>query len=154
MSSSDTPHPFSPAAGDPPPRWGAAGATDIESLRRTLEDERRARLNAERQLAARAEELSHANAEMRVLVGDYERRLETRTKELGMARELANQAQGRAAEVATEIEQSGRAKNAFLARMAHEIRTPLSAIMGYATLIADSNAGRASSQTSQSGLTR
>lgn len=147
MSEPDFPPPFARASGVPQARRGPAGATDLDGQRRGLEDERRARIDAERQLATRTEELAHANAEMRVLVADYERRLETRTNELGMARELANQAQRRTAEIATEFEQSGHAKNAFLARMAHEIRTPLSAMMGYATLIADSSATRAPNQT-------
>ncbi len=68
-----------------------------------------------------------------------EERLQSYTAELE-ASNRALQESNQIAEAAT------RAKSEFLANMSHEIRTPIAAILGYADLLLEENAGRATQQ--------
>jgi len=84
--------------------------------------ERRARIAAEGELGATTAALAEAETRLRDV--ENELQLQTRAQE----RELA--------EARSAADRASRAKTAFLANMSHEIRTPVSAVMGYANLIA------------------
>jgi signal transduction histidine kinase/CheY-like chemotaxis protein len=85
------------------------------------EVQRRARTDLEERVKARTADLSRANEQ-----------LKADAEEL-----LRIEAQLRAA--TTEAQNASRAKSAFLANTSHEVRTPLTSILGYADLLLDSD---------------
>ncbi len=90
-----------------------------------FESERRSRIEAEARLGL----VQAACVELEQRLRDAEQELAQRTEVLtAKSRELD--------EARTVAETAGRAKTTFLANMSHEIRTPVSAVMGYANLIA------------------
>ncbi|MFD1382079.1 ATP-binding protein [Rhodanobacter aciditrophus] len=94
-----------------------------ERLKKRLEREKRARLEAEMLLEVKATELYEANKHLRDLVAQQEDLVLQRTEELRSALELA--------------ETANKHKGFFLANMSHEIRTPMNAIIGLAHLLQD-----------------
>ncbi len=101
-----------------------AGEPD-EAWARRFEAERRSRIEAE----AGLKEVQATCAELEQRLREAERELAQRSDALtAKSRELD--------EARTVADTAGRAKTAFLANMSHEIRTPVSAVMGYANLIA------------------
>ena len=95
----------------------------LKSLERRLERERAARKQAEQLLEEKSLELYEANNELRDLAGNLEEQVASRTRELIEARDAALSA--------------NRAKSAFLANMSHDIRTPMSGIIGMSELLLD-----------------
>ncbi|MHC5004441.1 MAG: ATP-binding protein, partial [Planctomycetota bacterium] len=93
----------------------------ITALRRQLERERAARREAEALLESKSLELFHVNR-------DLERRVAERVSELETAKTALHEAVDRA-------ESANRVKSEFLARMSHEVRTPMTAILGYADIL-------------------
>ncbi len=93
------------------------------TLERRLERERLARKQAERLLEEKSLELYESNRELRKLADSLEDLVETRTFELQQARDTALKA--------------NRSKSAFLANMSHDIRTPMSGIIGMSELLLD-----------------
>ncbi len=87
-----------------------------------FEAERRARIEAEGRLGASEAALLEVEARLREVELEVQAQADAQRRELETARSAADKA--------------GRAKTAFLANMSHEIRTPVSAVMGYANLIA------------------
>ncbi|TPE47519.1 response regulator [Maribrevibacterium harenarium] len=94
-----------------------------ERLKRRLEREKRARIEAETLLEAKANELYLANKELKSLVAHHEEQVKQRTEELRYALDMA--------------ETANKHKSFFLANMSHEIRTPMNAIIGLAHLLQD-----------------
>ena len=92
-------------------------------LERRLERERLARKQAEQLLEAKSLELYEANSELRDLADNLEDLVEKRTAELQQARDAALSA--------------NRSKSAFLANMSHDIRTPMSGVIGMSELLLD-----------------
>ncbi|TDR15200.1 response regulator [Marinomonas communis] len=98
--------------------------SDLEQrLQKRLDREKRARLEAERLLEEKANELFKANTHLRDLVSQQEELVRRRTEELRSALELA--------------ETANHHKSYFLANMSHEIRTPMNAIIGLSHLLHD-----------------
>ena len=95
----------------------------LTSLERRLERERLARKQAEQLLEEKSLELYEANNELRELADNLEDLVEIRTAELQQARDEALSA--------------NRAKSAFLANMRHDIRTPMSGVIGMTELLLD-----------------
>ena len=95
----------------------------LESLQRRLERERLARKQAEQLLEEKSLELYKTNSELRTLADNLEDLVDTRTEQLKQARDAALSA--------------NRAKSAFLANMSHDIRTPMSGVIGMAELLLD-----------------
>jgi len=95
----------------------------LTSLQRRLERERLARKQAEQLLEAKSLELYKTNSELRTLADNLEDLVETRTEELKQARDAALSA--------------NRTKSAFLANMSHDIRTPMSGVIGMSELLLD-----------------
>ena len=102
-------------------------ATDdkLRSLERRLERERLARKQAEKLLEDKSRELFEANRELRELAENLEDLVERRTSELKQARDAALSA--------------NRAKSIFLANMSHDIRTPMSGVIGMSELLLDTS---------------
>ena len=80
-------------------------------------------------------ELKHSKDKLSKANSYLEKRVLERTKELNKAK--------------LKAEESDRLKTAFLALMNHEIRTPLNAIVGFSTIIAESNQDEDSLKFSQ-----
>jgi signal transduction histidine kinase/CheY-like chemotaxis protein len=95
----------------------------LTSLERRLERQRLARKQAERLLEEKSLELYEANRELRELAANLEDLVEIRTTELQQARDAALQA--------------NQAKSVFLANMSHDIRTPMSGVIGMSELLLD-----------------
>ncbi len=95
----------------------------LTSLQRRLERERLARKQAEQLLEKKSGELYVANKELRKLADSLEELVATRTTELQQARDAALRA--------------NRAKSGFLANMSHDIRTPMSGVIGMTELLLD-----------------
>ena len=97
----------------------------LNFLERRLERERAARKQAEQLLEEKSRELYEANKDLRTLAGNLEEQIDARTRELITARDAALSA--------------NRAKGAFLANMSHDIRTPMSGIIGMSELLLDTS---------------
>jgi len=95
----------------------------LTSLERRLERERLARKQAEQLLEEKSRELYVTNQELRKLADNLEDLVAMRTAELQQARDAALGA--------------NRAKSAFLANMSHDIRTPMSGVIGMTELLLD-----------------
>ncbi|MDH3972284.1 MAG: ATP-binding protein [Gammaproteobacteria bacterium] len=95
----------------------------LTSLQRRFDRERLARKQAEQLLEEKSRELYVTNQELRKLADSLEDLVEMRTTELQQARDAALKA--------------NRAKSAFLANMSHDIRTPMSGVIGMAELLLD-----------------
>jgi two-component system sensor histidine kinase/response regulator len=95
----------------------------LTSLERRLERERLARKQAEQLLEEKSRELYESNRELRELADNLEGLVEMRTRELKQARDDALSA--------------NRAKSAFLANISHDIRTPMSGVIGMSELLLD-----------------
>ena len=95
----------------------------LTSLERRLERERLARKQAEQLLEEKSRELYVKNQELRELANNLEDLVVMRTAELQQARDDALSA--------------NRAKSAFLANMSHDIRTPMSGVIGMSELLLD-----------------
>jgi two-component system sensor histidine kinase/response regulator len=92
-------------------------------LERRFERERLARKQAEQLLEEKSLELYESNRELRELADNLEDLVAMRTAELQQARDAALSA--------------NRAKSAFLANMSHDIRTPMSGVIGISELLLD-----------------
>jgi two-component system sensor histidine kinase/response regulator len=97
----------------------------LTSLERRLERERLARKQAEKLLEDKSREVFEANRELRELAENLEELVETRTSELKQAHDAALSA--------------NRAKSIFLANMSHDIRTPMSGVIGMSELLLDTS---------------
>ena len=97
----------------------------LARLERRLERERLARKQAEKLLEDKSRELFEANRELRKLADNLEELVETRTTELKQAHDAALNA--------------NRAKSIFLANMSHDIRTPMSGVIGMSELLLDTS---------------
>ena len=95
----------------------------LTSLERRLERERLARKQAEQLLEEKSRDLYVTNQELRELADNLEELVAMRTVELQQARDAALSANS--------------AKSAFLANMSHDIRTPMSGVIGMAELLLD-----------------
>jgi len=95
----------------------------LTSLQRRLERERLARKQAEQLLEEKSRDQYVTNQELRELADNLEELVVMRTVELQQARDAALSANS--------------AKSAFLANMSHDIRTPMSGVIGMAELLLD-----------------
>ncbi len=98
-------------------------ATDVRVYERAIKRERDARKAAERLLEKKSRELYEKNRELLRSNEHLEEEVTRTTANLRQAKE--------------EAESSNESKSKFLAMMSHEMRTPLSAIVGLADLLAD-----------------
>ncbi len=103
------------------PACGPAHTCQPDALRNALERERAARKEAERLLEDKSRELFVKGEELRELNAGLESKVAQRTAEL--ARALAAARAG------------VRAKDEFLTNMSHEVRTPLTSMLGYAEML-------------------
>lgn len=92
-----------------------------DAYKKAFERERQARKEAERITEQKSRELFELNSELKALNEDLELRIETRTSELEIARQRA--------------EQNTKAKSEFLSMMSHEMRSPLNVIVGLTELL-------------------
>lgn len=107
--------PMDPALASLPP------APPSDAMRRALDRERAARKEAERLLEDKSRELYAKSEELRELNAGLESKVAERTAELAQALASA---------------QAGvRAKDEFLTNMSHEVRTPMTSILGYAEML-------------------
>jgi signal transduction histidine kinase len=79
------------------------------------------------EILGQKDEISNQNIQLQKYGSKLEEMVYERTRELELAKNKA--------------EESDRLKTSFLANLSHEIRTPLNAIVGFSTLIANSNPG-------------
>ena len=120
--------------------------TDADKWERRFRREREARQTAESYLELRSRELYEMNRDLEVAKEDLERRVNERTDALqqaikGLREEaLRRKATEDALRVARdEALEGARLKSDFLARMSHDIRTPLNAIIGLTGLMSASD---------------
>jgi signal transduction histidine kinase/ActR/RegA family two-component response regulator len=107
----------------------------LASLERRLERERLARKQAEQLLEEKSRELYYVNRDLQELASNLEELVNTRTYELVRARDAALAA--------------NRVKDAFLANMSHDIRTPMSGIIGMAELLLETTLSAAQRHQAQ-----
>ena len=98
---------------------------EIERLRKRLGREKLRREEAERLLETKARQLYEVNSQLVSALAEVEQRVQERTRELEIAKALA--------------ERADKAKSRFLAMMSHEIRTPLNGVLGMLTLLQDTD---------------
>ena len=91
--------------------------------------------SANERLAAEVEVRQRAEAEARRASEHLERRVEERTAELHAASEQKVQLLTSERAARTEAERAGRIKDDFVATLSHELRTPISAILGWTHLL-------------------
>ncbi len=92
-----------------------------QEYKKIHEREKKARKMAEKILEEKSLELYNLNIELKKTNEDLEKNVKERTKELEAAKNTA--------------EKLAEMKTVFLSKMSHEMRTPLNAIIGYASLL-------------------
>ena len=93
----------------------------IETFIQALAREKKARKSAERLLEEKSRELFSANQNLKLLNDSLEKEIDVRVADLSSAKK--------------EAEKANQTKAHFLASMSHEMRTPLSAILGMTELL-------------------
>ncbi|MFK8139080.1 MAG: ATP-binding protein [Bdellovibrionales bacterium] len=94
---------------------------EINTLRKKIERERKARENAEKLLEEKSVELYRLNSELMNTNANLEEQVFSRTSDLQKA--------------LLDAEKANTAKGQFLANMSHEIRTPLNGVIGFIDLL-------------------